>query len=234
VAKSFLRSIVVKKVWLFVGLLLIVALNGLCLADVGSDPAKENVELKTRIEKLEKELAELKKIVMEQQQAKPTVEKPAAAPAAVQPEKKPVVSGLDVEIYGRLKLDAAYDSSRIFNGNFAQWVEPENRNKTDNQFNMTANESRLGLWIYGPKNQDFKTSGRVEVDFYGSGGTENKPNLMLRHAYMNLDWPQDKFSILAGQTSDVISPLLPSMLNYTGGWWAGNIGYRRPQLRLTK
>jgi hypothetical protein len=57
---------------------------------------------------------------------------------------------------------------------------------------------------------------------------------MMRHAYLNFEWPQDKFSILAGQTSDVISPLWPDTLNYTVGWWTGNIGYRRPQIRLTK
>jgi hypothetical protein len=28
--------------------------------------------------------------------------------------------------------------------------------------------------------------------------------------------------------------LLPSTLNYSVQWWAGNIGYRRPQIRLTK
>jgi hypothetical protein len=98
---------------------------------------------------------------------------------------------------------------------------------------MTANESRLGMWIYGPKDGEVKTSGRVEIDFYG-GGSENKSNPMLRHAYLNLDWPKDKFSILAGQTSDVISPLFPDTLNYSVGWWVGNIGYRRPQIRLTK
>ena len=36
-----------------------------------------------------------------------------------------------------------------------------------------------------------------------------------------------------GQTSDVISPLVPKTVNYTVGWAQGNIGYRRPQFRLT-
>ena len=87
--------------------------------------------------------------------------------------------------------------------------------------------------MFGPKGEDIQTGGRVEIDFYG-GGAENKSNPMMRHAYLNLDWPKDKFSILAGQTSDVISPLFPDTLNYTVGWWVGNIGYRRPQIRLTK
>ena len=39
---------------------------------------------------------------------------------------------------------------------------------------------------------------------------------------------------MVGQTSDVISPLSPSTLNYSVQWWAGNIGYRRSQIRVTK
>jgi hypothetical protein len=219
--------------------LFVIAFCGVCFADTGADNAKENAELKTRIEKLEKELAELKQIVKQQEEARTKKVNDidqriiSVEPAKPVPEKKPIVSGLDVEIYGRLKLDAAYDTSRILNGNFAQWVEPENRNKNDNQFNMTANETRLGLNIKGPQSADLKTGGRVEIDFYG-GGAENKSNPMLRHAYMTLGWPEDKFEILAGQTSDVISPLNPQTLNYSVAWWAGNIGYRRPQIRLTK
>jgi hypothetical protein len=98
---------------------------------------------------------------------------------------------------------------------------------------MTANQTRLGMIINGPDNGNMKTSGRVEVDFYG-GGSENKAHLMMRHAYLKLDWPEKRFNIIAGQTSDVISPLFPSTVNYSVGWWTGNIGYRRPQLRLTK
>ncbi len=41
-------------------------------------------------------------------------------------------------------------------------------------------------------------------------------------------------SLLAGQSWDVISPIVPTTLNYSVGWWVGDIGYRRPQLRLTK
>ena len=56
----------------------------------------------------------------------------------------------------------------------------------------------------------------------------------MRHAYLKLDWPKSRFNIIAGQTSDVISPLYPQTVNYSVGWWTGNIGYRRPQLRFTK
>lgn len=132
----------------------------------------------------------------------------------------------------KAELDAAYDTSRTDVRDYARWVESESTNRDDNQFNMTARETRLGMRLSGPHDEQVETSGRVEIDFY-EGGAENKPRIMMRHAYMTIDWPKDDFSIIAGETSDVISPLYPHTLNYSVGWWAGNIGYRRPQIRLT-
>lgn len=202
-------------------LVLFVAMAGRAVAANESDIAKENAELKQRVEKLEGEVEKLQKTT------------PVSSAGETPATRLPVWSSLDIQIYGYLKLDAAYDDSQINNGDFAQWVMPENTNDDDNQFNMTANETRLGVRINGPDNGQMETSGRVELDFYG-GGDENKSHLMMRHAYMKLYWPAERFSILAGQTSDVISPLLPSTVNYSVGWWVGNIGYRRPQIRLTK
>ncbi|MEJ2704233.1 MAG: hypothetical protein P8Z79_17495, partial [Sedimentisphaerales bacterium] len=183
--------------------------------------AEENAELKQRVANLDKELEDVKKTLNQRPGTKES-----------QP-RLPVWSSLDIQIYGYLKFDAAYDSSRIDNGDYAKWVDPQNLNNHDDQFNMTARQTRLGVLLTGPDNRRVKTSGRVEIDFYG-GDSENKPNPMMRHAYMKLDWPAEKFSIIAGQTSDVISPLVPSTVNYSVCWWVGNIGYRRPQFRLTK
>jgi hypothetical protein len=211
-----------RKAILLLSVVLVVAAAGSSWAASESDLAKENAELKQRVEKLEGEVEGLKKTV------------PPGQPGTAESRTRmPVWSSLDVQIYGYLKLDAAYDGSRINNGNFAQWVTPENMNDDDDQFNMTANESRFGVNITGPDSGRMRASGRAEVDFYG-GSNENQAHLMMRHAYLKLDWPDDRFSIIAGQTSDVISPLLPSTVNYSVGWWTGNIGYRRPQFRLTK
>ncbi|MHC4622414.1 MAG: DcaP family trimeric outer membrane transporter [Planctomycetota bacterium] len=231
--------------------------TAVCRADTSSQLARENAELRMRVERLERELEELKQMVMQQAGAQQTqtdqtvstepelkpeeapeskvyeVEKTAEATQEDTVTKKPVWSELDIQLYGYVKLDAAYDSSRVDTGNFARWVESETTNKNDDQFNMTANQTRFGLKIKGPHDGEIETSGRAEIDFYG-GGAENKPEVMMRHAYMTLNWPQERFNIIAGQTSDVISPLYPYTLNYTVAWWAGNIGYRRPQIRLTK
>ena len=153
-----------------------------------------------------------------------------------EPSKKKLVwSDLDVQIYGILRLDASYDSSQVEPGNYIKWVRRKTAdNKNDSQFDMTANQTRLGLKVNGPDDGQIKSSGHLEIDFYGSGGGENTANPRMRHAYMKIEWPAERFEILAGQTWDVISPLNPYTLNDTVLWYAGNIGYRRPQLRLTK
>jgi len=210
-----------RNLQILLSLVLLTSIGTTCLAANSKDLARENAELKRRVEKLDKDLGELRKIVIPQ------------AEAAGSQSPMIVWSDLDIQLYGYLKLDAAYDSSQTTNGNYAQWIDPENNNNDDDQFNMTANQSRFGAKISGPEDGGMKTSGLVEVDFYG-GSNENKSHLMMRHAYMKLDWPGSRFNIIAGQTSDVISPLFPSTVNYSVGWWTGNIGYRRPQIRLTK
>jgi len=236
---------------ILLSLSLLMATSGICLGDSKDDLASENAKLKQRVDKLENEVAELRRMVMKQaalKKAKEAKPAPAVTPKLSEAdmqrilkmakqqttEKKPVWSNLDIQLYGRLKLDASYDTSRTHPGNYNVWVDSESTNKNDNEFNMTGNETRLGMLINGPTVNDMITSGRVEVDFYGSDAAENKAKIQLRHAYLKLDWPEERFSILAGQTSDVISPLVPTTLNYTVLWDAGNIGYRRPQIRLTK
>lgn len=146
----------------------------------------------------------------------------------------PVTSSIELQLYGYIKLDAAYDTTEITNGNSAYWVESRaNADRRDDQFNITARQTRLGLKLKGPDFGEATTSGQVEIDFY-AGGAENKAEPYMRHAYMKLEWPKDDFHILAGQYWDVIAPLVPTTLFYHVQWLAGDIGYRRPQIRFHK
>jgi len=132
--------------------------------------------------------------------------------------------------YGYFKLDMAYDQARTNNGNYIFWVNnPGSSNDKDSEFNMTARQTRLGGNLSYEGLKDRKVSARVELDFYG-GGAENKNMLMMRHGYLKVD--SGKYYLLAGQTSDIISPLVPTTVNYTVLWNCGNIGYRRPQVQF--
>lgn len=192
-------------------------------AQGGSGLADENAQLRDRVENLEKQVQELAAAAGSEGKA-----------VGQESAKKPLWSSLDVQFYGSVKGDASYDNSRTTSGNYVVWVDRETENRNDDEFNMTANETRLGMAISGPKGQGMETSGLVEIDFFGSDAPENKAKIQMRHAYLKVDWPADGLSLLAGQTWDVISPLNPATLNYTVLWDAGNIGYRRPQIRLTK
>ena len=215
-------------------------------ADTKSDTLdRENAILRQRIGQLETEMqtlhTELAKHRAEANQPDPEVQKLRAALEAIRTDlrlsdgRKAVLSKLDLEIYGYVKLDASYDTHEVATGNFALFVQPEDARTRDDEFNITARQTRLGLRIKGPDVEGVKTSGLVEGDFYGGGGpSENRSTFRMRHAYLQLDWPKERFSVLAGQTWDVISPLYPNTLNFTINWDAGNIGHRHPQLRATK
>lgn len=134
-------------------------------------------------------------------------------------------SKLTIQPYGYFKLDMIYDSDLMSIGNFARWVKPNSERDPIPTTHITANESRLGFLI-----NKGDISGKIEFDFFGVGGGENKPGLMVRKAYVQAKLKN--FTIRAGQDSDVISPLVPGTINYTVAWWAGDIGYRRPMLKL--
>lgn len=156
---------------------------------------------------------------------------PAAASKAA---GNPIMAKPLVELYGYVKLDSAYDTGQVYPGNYAMYVQPPLAGRDEReQFNITANATRLGLNLKTQGSGSAVTSGRIEVDFFG-GGAENKPNPMMRHAYLQVEWPTEGLALLAGQTWDVISPLNMPTVNYPVGWYAGNIGFRHPQLRLTK
>lgn len=188
-----------------------------CLASQAQAVSNEGTDLQDRVGQLEEEIAVLK-----------------AGTETDDAQKKRLWSSLDIQFCGYVKTEASCDDSRTTAGNFVVWVDSEATNNNDDEFNLTANQTRMGFNIVGPTSDTMKTSGKIEWDFYGNYASENKSKIQLRHAFMTLDRPEDHFSILAGQTSDVFSPLVPTTLNYTVLWNAGNIGYRRPQIRATK
>ena len=211
-----------------------------CLySKVSAEPQEHSLQM--RIEKLEEELNELKQLMRRQQgsweeeardgdieqNAEESTKKTAKEAATTR-----AINKFQFEPYGYIKLDASYDDSRTNYGNYVLYVLGESENKNDDEFNMTARQTRLGMNITAPHFSDWTAQGRIEVDFYGDGfaSHENKSEVLLRHAFFKVN--KEGLSIIAGQTSDVISPLNPYTLNYTVGWAGGNIGYRRPQLGM--
>jgi hypothetical protein len=101
--------------------------------------------------------------------------------------------------------------------------------KDAGNFTMHPRLTRFGLNYTGPTIGPLDNSrlgGQLELDFE-NGGSESRQIIRIRHAYLKLT--HGNFSLLGGQTWDVISPLFPTVNNDTLMWNTGNLGDRRPQ-----
>ncbi|NTU96485.1 MAG: hypothetical protein HGA62_01560 [Chlorobiaceae bacterium] len=199
----------------------------------------ESVEM--RITRLEQELAELKALMKLKSETAPANAQapvtPAPSLAAPAPKQEPLSvslgAGVKAQLYGFTRLDAIWESGQIYPGNIALWAQPQGMGRNDGEWNLTAGASRLGVNLGGPDTEKLKISGNIEIDFTG-GGTENNQNPRMRHAYLKAFWPASDFSIVAGQTWDLVAAQIPFTDDPAIMWGAGNIGGRHPQLRLTK
>jgi len=139
---------------------------------------------------------------------------------------------LTLKVYGYVKLDAAYDTQKTSAGDALFYVLPKVNGESDNEFNMTARETRLGLELAGPEMECLKTTGKIETDFYG-GNTANSPNLRLRLAYLDLAMPSGT-AVRAGQDWETFLTVIPRTVNITIMADVGALGLRRPQFRVTQ
>jgi hypothetical protein len=146
--------------------------------------------------------------------------------------------------YGYLWGNTVFSTERTTPGSYTLYVQsPNPPASAESEWITDVRNTRLGFDVIGPQIPLFncaQSGGKVEIDFQndllaktnGAISTENKPTIMLRHAYLEVK--DDEFRFLVGQTWDVVSPLLPGMLMYSVGWDGGNIGYRRAQVRYER
>jgi hypothetical protein len=133
-----------------------------------------------------------------------------------------------LSIYGFARLDVLADDARMSDIAQPRYVMPGTPS-SGGELTMTPRLSRVGLAIEPWRLANhISGEGRLEVDFAGGGGTTA---IRLRQAHAAIDFER-KVELLAGQTSDLISPLFPSAQNDTQLLFAGNTGDRRPQIQL--
>ena len=153
----------------------------------------------------------------------------APAVAAAEDESPPL------SIYGFARLDVLVDDSRMSSLEDPAYVMREPAGgQLESELTMTPRLSRVGLSIDRWEIKDDRVfgEGKVEIDFAGGSGTNA---IRLRHAYASIARTKGEsgLELLAGQTWDLASPLFPSAQNDAQLRYAGNLGDRRPQLRLS-
>ena len=147
--------------------------------------------------------------------------------------------GSSIQFYGFLRMDAAYDTSRMSDTQIPVYVRSEDPNapgaapENQSEFTLYTRMTRFGLNLGGGEVEAIgspKLTGRIEVDFYGGPASDSRNMFRMRHAWAKLQW--GNFLLLAGQTSDLISPLYPSVNADMLMWGTGNLADRRPQTRI--
>lgn len=151
------------------------------------------------------------------------------AVAAAEDESPPL------SIYGFARLDVLVNDSRMSSLEDPAYVMREPAGgQLESELTMTPRLSRVGLSIDRWEIKDDRVfgEGKVEIDFAGGSGVNA---IRLRHAYASIERTKGDVGIelLAGQTWDLASPLFPSAQNDAQLRYAGNLGDRRPQLRLS-
>ncbi len=151
-------------------------------------------------------------------------------------------------LYGFLRLDAMYDDSRMNDPQIPFAVQSEDstppsgapsgsvQDPDNDELAFSARLTRLGFNFASndpvPMFGQPKLGGKLEFDFYNIGlnDSDSRNAVRMRLAYLTLAW--ERWSLLAGQDWDVISPLYPAVNHDLMMWGAGNTGDRRPQLTL--
>ena len=142
-------------------------------------------------------------------------------------------AGLRMHIYGYLRADLSHDTQATApKGDFAFYVLPEANGEKDAQTHFGARESRLGLNLFGPDSANWKTTGKLEMDFYG-GDKANAYNPRMRLAYLDLAHSSG-FSLRFGQDWETFTEVTPRIVNFAYLSDVGALGLRRPQARATQ
>jgi hypothetical protein len=189
--------------------------------------------------------------------ASPAGAEPAAAEASATSVEQPVApviskrrgiplrveaAGWGVSLYGFTELDTMYDTTRSFSDGVSNntLARPHTYAGDNPELQMSVRNSRFGFDMHAPDVGKLKTSGVLEMDFFGSqassteGDLFTNPVLRLRQFYLKLETPV--VDVLAGQYHDLFgwggAGFYPNSVAFLP--LLGEIYHRNPQFRLSK
>jgi hypothetical protein len=177
---------------------------------------------------------------------------PTNTPTTTPPVQKPLeakdltASGLPIQFYGFLRLDAYYNSARMDSVVLPTRVLPETgagAKKNDDQFMLDPRLTRFGVDVKPGEVGSADVNLKLEMDFanFPTGSSESRATPRIRLAYIDVaaQRPKDAkervnaedMALRVGQDWDVVSPLFPAANGEMLMWNAGNTGDRRAQIQ---
>ena len=151
--------------------------------------------------------------------------------------------GWRTSLYGFAELDAMHDTTQSYGpaSNNAMLARPGTYAGAHGRSQLTVNNSQLGLRLAAPDVGRVRTSGQVEVDFFGvlptdatEQATFTTPALRMRLLYVKVETPI--VDVLAGQFHDLFGwggeGFYQNSVAFLGV--AGELYHRNPQVRVSK
>ena len=206
---------------------LVVLLVSLLAGPVFADPSVQ--EMQKQLQKLMQQVDAQKQQIealqgkIKEMQPK-MAEQAAAAPAAA----PTVTSKYKLNIYGKVKFDAIYDTIDMGTDEYIKFIPKAAKTEDKTTFNIR--ETRLGLAIEGPAYNGWTPRARFETDFYGSDANSRNGALRARLAYVNFS--KGDTSITVGQDWNKIASLNPTVLDFAIMGYNGNLWERMPQITV--
>ncbi len=189
-----------------------------------------------KLDKLMKQLDEMEDAMKAQKREIEALQKKIKdmQPGAVQAAEAAPGAGLatskyNIKIYGKIKLDAIYDTNNMGLDEFIKYIPKGADGKDKTTFNIR--DTRLGVAIDGPSAGGWAARGRFETDFYGSDASNSSTGaLRVRLAYIDLE--KGGTLIRVGQDWTPIASLNPNTIDFGIMSYNGNIWNRVPQITL--
>ncbi len=213
--------------------------------------AAEIHALKAQLKQLETRVNSQSVRIRAVQQQGPILKGPPVAYAPPEPwDKKFHLNGITITPGGFIAAEGVFrtrDTGGDFSPAFGSLTPYTSPNGHLQELRGTARQSRISALIQGNFNPDTLISGYGEFDFLGAGDTANSTESnsyqpRVRHLYATVDWQDEGFHILAGQTWSLatlqgkgISPrneVIPATID--AQYVAGFTWTRQPQVRVTK
>jgi hypothetical protein len=151
--------------------------------------------------------------------------------------------GWRTSLYGFVELDGMHDTTQSYGpaSNNAMLSRPGTYAGAHARSQLTVNNSQVGLRLAAPDLGRTKTTGQMEIDFFGVQPTDateqttfTTPSVRMRLFYLKFETPF--VDVLAGQYHDLFgwggAGFYQNSLAFLGV--AGEIYHRNPQIRVSK
>jgi len=155
------------------------------------------------------------------------------------------IAGTKISLYGRLELNSAFETSTGDSKKLWSVVAPSPAKNADGKkitpegrTSLSVARTRFGINLEGPsKENEPSIKGRFEADFSGADGYYNfngSSGFRIRQSWGSVNFKDIGLTLLFGQTDDVVTPLDPPAVHPSSFNGTGNLGNRRPQIRVTE